>query len=631
MRVYNDGVIATNLRVRDDFDSIWPRRRGERFVVFTLWDVGQCGILLAGKRAGRKVVSSHNTAIGITGGFVRHKNKFVPGTVGDPNAGIDTAFNGVGWKYSDDPNYVVYSSKDFDSRGIDLSGSNFPDWPIRSVNGGPAYIRNTLERSRYQPLFRSDEDLFCVYKDTETQADPEYMGRYANQETTSVPIGIEVRQMIHSWKSSPLNDVLIITYEIHNKSTEPLDSSYVGFQIWPFVMRSIAPVPVSRDSNVIVYFSDDPSRNLGYQYNPALREDSTTLNPYLGIGMLETPRNQTGEQNGMKFWTEDIYHNMYNRPRSHFTDVYRYDYIARDSIERVRHLFEGQGQPIHNSIFTGSGPFRMLPGDSITFAVALMVGNGLSNLLRIHDLVRRAYSNNLFLPQPPTDPTLSCTALDGAIHLVWDDAAERSTDPIVPDSLGRPFLGYRLYRARTIEGPYYKLKEWQIGRDSLVHEYLDRGTDGNDPTIPVGTTLLNNVSYFYKLTAYDEGASSLSLQSMESNGKIVEARPGARPRVAGDVSEIRIVPNPYLVSHQGQRSVDQPVIYFNYLPEECVIRIYTVGLDLVRVIEHNGGAAATWDLRTESGQQVASQLYIAHITTPEGKTAIRKFAVMIGE
>ncbi|MBI5474605.1 MAG: hypothetical protein HY961_19890 [Ignavibacteriae bacterium] len=624
VRVYNDGVIGHNMRTREEVESIWPRTGQGSHVRISYTTYQQCGLWLGCKINGRKVVSPVRVTTQFTGTTTTEKMKFVPGTIGDPNAPTDTAFSAAGWKYHDDPNYVVYSSMDYDAHGVDQSGRNFPDWPIRLAEGRPMYMRDVEVRSRYAPVYRSDEDIFSVYKDTETEADPEFFGRLASPETTSIPIGIEVRQTIFSWCSAPLRDVLLISFQVMNQSNRILEDAYIGFEVWPLILKANAPL----DTNIVTYFSGDRSRNLGYQHNPAITHG---VRPHLGVALLETPRNSLGTQNGMTFWTEDIYHNYLPRPRMEYTDAFRYDYMARDSIEHLRMHFHGINLPIKNSIFAGSGPFCMLPGDSVILTVALLVGDGLDHLLSIHDLIRRVYANNLLTPQPPKDPLLSYSPLDGAIQLTWNDAAEHSTDPIVPDSLGKPFLGYRLYRARTSEGPYYVLKQWSRGTDSLTHEYLDDGRDGADPTIPQGTKLLNNVRYFYKLTAFDEGAPGLGLSSMESKGRTIEARPGARPRGAGDVSEIRIVPNPLLVTHQAQNSVQSPRIYFSYLPEVCTLRIYTVGLDLVKEIVHTAGTSESWDLRAEAGQQVASQLYIVHFATPNGRTAVRKFAVVTGE
>ncbi|MFA6469705.1 MAG: hypothetical protein WCW35_12460, partial [Bacteroidota bacterium] len=77
------------------------------------------------------------------------------------------------------------------------------------------------------------------------------------------------------------------------------------------------------------------------------------------------------------------------------------------------------------------------------------------------------------------------------------------------------------------------------------------------------------------------------------------------------MDKIRIVPNPYLVRHEAQWG--SPEIYFNYLPEECTIRIYTIALDLVKTIYHKGGSRSVWNLQTEGGQLVASQLLYAYI------------------
>jgi hypothetical protein len=95
------------------------------------------------------------------------------------------------------------------------------------------------------------------------------------------------------------------------------------------------------------------------------------------------------------------------------------------------------------------------------------------------------------------------------------------------------------------------------------------------------------------------------------------------------LERIRIVPNPYNVVHQGQR--ERSVIYFNYLPEECTIRIYTVALGLVKTIHHRGGSREEWNLTTDGGQFVASQLLLAHIEANNGLSVIKKFGVVMGK
>jgi hypothetical protein len=105
--------------------------------------------------------------------------------------------------------------------------------------------------------------------------------------------------------------------------------------------------------------------------------------------------------------------------------------------------------------------------------------------------------------------------------------------------------------------------------------------------------------------------------------------PAGRTEVTEEMMEgIRIVPNPYFIHHEAQRS--SPELYFNYLPEECTIRIYTLSLDLVKVLNHSGGSREVWDLTTEGGQLVASQMLIAHIESTNGIETVKKFAVVVG-
>jgi hypothetical protein len=52
---------------------------------------------------------------------------------------------------------------------------------------------------------------------------------------------------------------------------------------------------------------------------------------------------------------------------------------------------------------------------------------------------------------------------------------------------------------------------------------------------------------------------------------------------------------------------------------------------LVDVISHEdqtGGGQAVWNLRNRSNQFVASGVYFYHVSTPDGKSVIKKFTVI---
>ncbi|MDH4069348.1 MAG: hypothetical protein OEV30_02890 [Ignavibacteria bacterium] len=150
----------------------------------------------------------------------------------------------------------------------------------------------------------------------------------------------------------------------------------------------------------------------------------------------------------------------------------------------------------------------MAPHDSTRFSVAIIFSDSLSHLLLMHDYITRVYNNNFARPAPPPSPELTAVGLNRSVKLSWDNTAESATDIIIPDSLGRPFVGYKLLRGTTREGPYTELARWHTDT-LLVYEYLDTGED-----LPGG--LKNNVTYYYQLLSFDEGAPLLKLDPIDS-------------------------------------------------------------------------------------------------------------------
>lgn len=102
------------------------------------------------------------------------------------------------------------------------------------------------------------------------------------------------------------------------------------------------------------------------------------------------------------------------------------------------------------------------------------------------------------------------------------------------------------------------------------------------------------------------------------------------------LDKIKVVPNPYFISHISQRTNNDRVIYFTHLPSECTIQIYTADGELLQTLDHKAPeadgriAVDAWDLSTKSNRQTQSQLLIARITTPNGAETIKKFAIIVG-
>lgn len=116
------------------------------------------------------------------------------------------------------------------------------------------------------------------------------------------------------------------------------------------------------------------------------------------------------------------------------------------------------------------------------------------------------------------------------------------------------------------------------------------------------------------------------------------------------LDQIRIVPNPYIVTHQGQTSTDNAKLYFTRLPPRATIEIYNLAGDLIATLEHNAymtnaqgevdlqdnSSMLEWNLLSEGRQRIGSQVLIARILgrtndgALTGAEVTKKFAVVVG-
>jgi WD40 repeat protein len=149
----------------------------------------------------------------------------------------------------------------------------------------------------------------------------------------------------------------------------------------------------------------------------------------------------------------------------------------------------------------------------------------------------------------------------------------------------------------------------------------------------------NGVPYFYSLTRFDlryfEGG---VFQVFPDGAQAVwngffRDRPGDPPTplvaeaipdsVAPLLGRVIVVPNPFEIN-KWEKEWLEPHVEFRNLPKAATIRIYTLGGDLVRVIEHGRGRygdlrdASAWDFRNSSGNRVTSGVYVYQVVTPAG-------------
>jgi len=108
-------------------------------------------------------------------------------------------------------------------------------------------------------------------------------------------------------------------------------------------------------------------------------------------------------------------------------------------------------------------------------------------------------------------------------------------------------------------------------------------------------------------------------------------------KASSDMDKIKVVPNPYyatnsfeglntFTSGRGPREIQ-----FRYLPQDCIIRIYTISGDLVKKINHTSSidyGTGKWDLLTKDNLTASYGVYIYHIEAKGIGERIGKLAIV---
>jgi hypothetical protein len=241
------------------------------------------------------------------------------------------------------------------------------------------------------------------------------------------------------------------------------------------------------------------------------------------------------------------------------------------------------------------------------------------------------FDHDYIVPVPPPPPSIEIRSLADQIAVRWwyEEAADAPSD----------LAGFKIYRSVGRAGPVLAnegvLGVWNLifqcggsnpGGDvdyssTIVYEYAD-------------STAIRGENYYYYVAAFDDGTQpeapggdvTGTTEVLESGrwqnytfGVIGAA--SLKRHGAADLSNVRVVPNPYNVASPNMMYQGEEKINFFNLTGNCTIRIYTLTGDLITTIEHTDGSGdEPWDnptrelyQLTDLGQRVVSGLYIAHI------------------
>ena len=106
----------------------------------------------------------------------------------------------------------------------------------------------------------------------------------------------------------------------------------------------------------------------------------------------------------------------------------------------------------------------------------------------------------------------------------------------------------------------------------------------------------------------------------------------------GDLDRIKVVPNPYVVTHAGEARLlssqtsgrGEREIRFTYVPPGAKISIFTVRGELIKTLRHEELYVGDvyWNLRSDENIDVAYGVYVFVVEVPKVGTKIGKFALI---
>jgi hypothetical protein len=179
----------------------------------------------------------------------------------------------------------------------------------------------------------------------------------------------------------------------------------------------------------------------------------------------------------------------------------------------------------------------------------------------------------------------------------------------------------------------YAVTAYDMGVEADFTVEWNQDTSGG--FIPDTTWSFSNPEHWSSPDGYASIENSKGTTILDKN--FVQVYPGFRSQE--QITEVGVVPNPYIVrSHMNETEYVRE-IRFTKLPSSCKITIYTVNGELVQTLDHEdltsedsneilSGGEAIWDLRTVNNQEVAPGLYLFTVESDDMEDYIGKFAVV---
>jgi hypothetical protein len=317
-------------------------------------------------------------------------------------------------------------------------------------------------------------------------------------------MGIQVTHTMLQWNYCYNEDISFVILEITNTS----DQDYSNFTFGLYADFDIGgPDGTGENGRLGDVVEYDTAANLAWTYDQDGFDPGwgpTVTTGMMGTKLLETPDGigmtalRTGE------WEQVP------------TD-FPIDDIARFELMNAT-LFDEPLPPTDQYYIQCTRGIDLTAGKTVRVVYALVAGQDEEALRANSDRAQALYDKHYVGPQPPVAPTVDVRAGDRKVYLSWNDTAEVSIDPLSGE---QDFSGYKLYRSDN-QGKSWGQMIYSTGNSCLTTDYRALATyrveEAGDP-IPhsfVDTGLYNGIEYWYCLSAFDLGDSTVPVDVLQN-------------------------------------------------------------------------------------------------------------------
>jgi len=346
--------------------------------------------------------------------------------------------------------------------------------------------------------------------------------RFGDAAGGTAHMGLEVTHTMLQWNYCYNEDFTFVLLEIANKST----TDYHDFAFGLYVDLDIGgPDGTGENGRLDDIVQYDTTENLAWNierdgYDPGWGASVTT--GIMGTKLLETPDNigMTGLRTGE--WEQVPSDGPVD-------DIPRFELISAPG-------FDAPIPPADQYYIQCTRGIDLPVGKTVRVVYALVAGEDETDFRANAARAQSLYDKNYVGPQPPATPTLAVRQGDRKTYLSWNDAAETSVDPL---SGTEDFSGYKLYRSNDMGRTWGRVNN-KTNNSCMTTDYFPVTTfrvDAPGDPIPrsyIDTGLYNDVEYWYCLSAFDHGDTTVPVDVLQNGFGV--------PGVVTNV--VRVVPSP---------------------------------------------------------------------------------------